>query len=110
MPATKRKKFMWTAKHRAGRRFSTEHVWTFQLYQHFVDMGKYELNMIYKFDLTRNLDGQPLQFMVKDRCAYCLLCAFPAGSYPHTASLRMMPCAAVLRCKQQVVRQLIVAP
>ena len=69
---------MWAAKHRAGRRFSTEHVWTFQLYQHFVDMGKYELNMIYKFDLTRNLDGQPLQFMVKDRYACCSHMGMPS--------------------------------
>ena len=73
---------MWAAKHRAGRRFSTEHVWTFQLFQHFVDMGKYELNMVYKFDLTRNLNGQPLQFMVKDRCA----CSFHMGM-----SSRIMP-------------------
>ena len=82
---------MWAAKHRAGRRFSTEHVWTFQLYQHFVDMGKYELNMIYKFDLTRNLDGQPLQFMVKDRCACCSRQL--VGSVDE-ASLRTVPCAA----------------
>ena len=50
-----------------GRRFDTQHVWTFHLYQHFVDMAKYELDMaMYRFDLTRNLDGQPLQFMFKD--------------------------------------------
>ena len=72
MPATKRKKYFWAGKHREGRTFDTEHVWTFQLLQHFVDMGKYELNMVYKFDLTRNLDGQPLQFMLKDRCIFWL--------------------------------------
>ena len=49
-----------------GRRYDTQNVWTFHLYQHFVDMAKYELDMVYRFDLTRNLDGQPLQFMFKD--------------------------------------------
>lgn len=70
---------MWSAKHRADRCFDTEHVWTFQLYQHFVDMGAYELNMIYNFDLTRNLDGQPLQFMLKDRCIG-LRCSVPTNN------------------------------
>lgn len=42
-------------------------MWTWQVYQHVVDMGAYELNMIYTFSLADKLDGQPLQFMVKDR-------------------------------------------
>lgn len=67
MAAQKRKKYLWSARHRGDRRFDTEHVWTFQLYQHFVDMSMYQLDMMYKFDLCRNLDGQPLQFMLKDR-------------------------------------------
>jgi hypothetical protein len=39
------------------------------MFQHFVDMSKYELDMVYRFDLADKLDGQPLQFMCKDRCA-----------------------------------------
>jgi hypothetical protein len=67
MAAGRRKRHFWDAKNRAGRCFTTEHVWTFQLYQHFVSLGSYELDMIYRFDLARHLDGQPLQFMLKDR-------------------------------------------
>jgi hypothetical protein len=69
MDALKRKKRFWDPKRRAGHSFTREHVWTFQMYQHFVDMGSYELNLMYTFDLARHLDGQPLQFMLKDRCA-----------------------------------------
>lgn len=68
MDALKRKKHFWNKRNRAGHMFTREHVWTFQMYQHFVDMGAYELNMVYGFDLGRHLDGQPLQFMLKDRC------------------------------------------
>ena len=85
---------MWAAKHRAGRRFGTEHVWTFQLFQHFVNMGKYELDMIYKFDLTRNLDGQPLQFMMKDRYAYCLLVGMSSCGMHLRDPMHRLPCAA----------------
>lgn len=67
MSPGKRKRYFWDKKHRAGRSFNTEHVWTFQLYQHFVDLGSFELNMLYRFDLSRHLDGQPLLFMLKDR-------------------------------------------
>ncbi len=70
MDALKRKKHFWDQRHRAGHDFTPEHVWTFQLYQHFVDLGSYELNILYGFDLGRHLDGQPLQFMLKDRCAH----------------------------------------
>ena len=38
------------------------------MYQHQVDMSKYQLDVALRFDLTRCLDGQPLQFMIKDRC------------------------------------------
>ncbi|KAK9834527.1 hypothetical protein WJX74_003723 [Apatococcus lobatus] len=64
--SSKRKGWMSDKRNLQGRRFDTQHVWTFHLYQHFVDMAKYELDMVYRFDLTRNLDGQPLQFMFKD--------------------------------------------
>ena len=35
--------------------------------QHFVDLSTYELDMVRRFDLSCHLDGQPLQFMMKDR-------------------------------------------
>ena len=65
--SSKRKSWMSDKRNLQGRRFDTSHVWTFHLYQHFVDMARYELDMVYRFDLTRNLDGQPLQFMFKDK-------------------------------------------
>ena len=37
------------------------------MYQHFVDMASYELDMLKRFDLACHLDGMPLQFMVKVR-------------------------------------------
>ena len=67
LPAAKRKKFFWDPKKRRDRRVTTEHVWTFTMYQHQVDMSKYQLDVALRFDLTRCLDGQPLQFMIKDR-------------------------------------------
>ena len=67
MPGGKRKKLFWDAKRRTGRSFTTEHVWTFTMYQSQVDMSRYELDVALRFDLARNLDGQPLQFMIKDR-------------------------------------------
>jgi hypothetical protein len=30
-----------------------------------VDLATYELDLIYRFDLSRHLDGQPLQFMAQ---------------------------------------------
>ena len=76
-PAAKRKRFFWSKANRAGRQFTTEHVWTWQIYQHVVDMGAYELSMIYTFNLADKLDGQPLQFMVKDRCVVWPGCHTP---------------------------------
>ena len=63
-----RKRYFWSKSNRAKHTFSTEHVYTFSLYQHFVDMSRYELDMLKRFDLGCHLDGQPLQFMVRS-CA-----------------------------------------
>jgi hypothetical protein len=42
--------------------FSTEYVWTFHLWQEYIDYASYMLNMGYSsYDLTQHLDGQPLQ-------------------------------------------------
>jgi hypothetical protein len=42
--------------------FSTEHVWTFHLWQEYIDYASYMLSLGYSsYDLTQHLDGQPLQ-------------------------------------------------
>lgn len=42
--------------------FSTDYVWTFHLWQEYIDYASYMLNMGYSsYDLTQHLDGQPLQ-------------------------------------------------
>jgi hypothetical protein len=42
--------------------FSTEYVWTFHLWQEYIDYASYMLSLGYSsYDLTQHLDGQPLQ-------------------------------------------------
>jgi len=52
-----------------NRLFTEDHVWTFTIYQSQVDLASYSLDVGLRFDLTNHLDGQPLQFMMKDRSA-----------------------------------------
>ncbi|CAL8462121.1 g1652 [Coccomyxa elongata] len=78
MDALQRKHHFWDRRNRARRSFTKGHVWTFQMYQHFVDLSTYELNMLYCFDLGRHLDGQPLQLMMKDRASGKYLFSFQA--------------------------------
>ena len=52
--------------------------------QHVIDMGRYELNMFRRFELASRLDGQPLQFMVKDQATEQYLFNFEAW---HTSLL-----------------------
>lgn len=59
-----RKAFFSRRGNRSGRVFSTDHVYTFYLYQHLVDLSQYRLNMVGSFDLTSHLNGQPLRFMM----------------------------------------------
>eukprot|EP01025_Chloroclados_australasicus_P040177 TRINITY_DN4183_c1_g1_i1.p1 TRINITY_DN4183_c1_g1~~TRINITY_DN4183_c1_g1_i1.p1 ORF type:complete len:361 (+),score=25.14 TRINITY_DN4183_c1_g1_i1:224-1306(+) len=47
-------------------KFQPGQTWTFHIWQHLVDLSKYELNLLTQWDLTRYLDGQPIQFMAKD--------------------------------------------
>jgi hypothetical protein len=49
------------------KEFDTEHVYTFHIHQHMVDLSTFHLHLLRKFDLVRYLDGQPLQTMMKDR-------------------------------------------
>lgn len=67
MSGPSRKQHFTSGARRQGKSFDTSHVWTFTMYQHFVDMSTYELNMVRRFDLAGHLDGQPLQFMMKHR-------------------------------------------
>lgn len=65
--SSRRQKYFWSPENRRQMTFTCEHVWTFCIYQSQVDMSKYSLNVGLQFDLSRHLDGQPLQFMMKDR-------------------------------------------
>ena len=69
MPAGRRRSFFYNQRNRAGRVYDTRNVWTFHLWQHFVDMLEMELDMLGRWDLARHLDGQPLRFMMENRCA-----------------------------------------
>uniref|UniRef100_A0A383VBM9 Domain of unknown function at the cortex 1 domain-containing protein n=1 Tax=Tetradesmus obliquus TaxID=3088 RepID=A0A383VBM9_TETOB len=52
---------------RQGRCFDTEHVWTFQVYDHVCDYGSFLLPIpFFKVDLVQVLDGQPMQLLLKD--------------------------------------------
>lgn len=64
-PAATRKRYFSSKSARQGRVFNTEHVYTFYLYQHLVDISEYDLHMVKRFDLSRHLDGQPMSFMLK---------------------------------------------
>jgi len=70
---SKRQKVFRDAKMRTDRVFTEQHVWTFTMYQSQVDMARYGLDVGLRFDLTNHLDGQPLQFMMKDRFRCCLV-------------------------------------
>ena len=43
--------------------YTTEHVWTFHIWQHAVDLAAYKLAVIFKPSLIQYLDGQPLAFL-----------------------------------------------
>lgn len=47
--------------------FDMDHVWTFHIHQHMVDLSTFTLFILRHFDITHYLDGQPLQSMIKDR-------------------------------------------
>lgn len=47
--------------------FDMDHVWTFHIHQHMVDLSSFTLYVLKQFDITYYLDGQPLQSMIKDR-------------------------------------------
>lgn len=79
--AEKRKRHFCSLANLGERTFTTEHVWTFEVCQHLVDMSRYELDVLQRFDLCRHLDGQPTQFQVKDRCGLNSF-SFPTPEMP----------------------------
>ncbi|CAD7702563.1 unnamed protein product [Ostreobium quekettii] len=63
-----RKKMMSDVRNRTGRKFDTEHVYTFHFWQHLLDLSTFELDLnIKQFSLSRHLGGQPLQLMAKTK-------------------------------------------
>ena len=62
LTVSSRRRYFQVAAHRQALPFSTEYVWTFHLWQEYIDYASYMLNMGYSsYDLTQHLDGQPLQ-------------------------------------------------
>ncbi len=60
--AAARTKHFASSKHRASHTFDTEHVWTFHIWQQFIDFSDYELSLgLTSYDLPQHLDGQPMQ-------------------------------------------------
>lgn len=74
--SARRKAFFSRRPNRSGRVFSTEHVYTFYLYQHLVDLSQYRLHMVGSFDLTSHLNGQPLRFMMTNEATGETCCSF----------------------------------
>ncbi|WIA11789.1 hypothetical protein OEZ85_011882 [Tetradesmus obliquus] len=64
----KRRKWCDVPKHLAGKQFSTEHVYTFHIWQHLIDFSTYKLSVggFVNLDLTHALNCQPLQLTCKD--------------------------------------------
>ncbi|KAF8065930.1 hypothetical protein HT031_002991 [Scenedesmus sp. PABB004] len=62
-----RRKLFQSAGARARAVFEPGLVWTFHLWQEYIDYAHYLLSLGYSsYDLTQHLDGQPLQVMLKD--------------------------------------------
>jgi hypothetical protein len=66
--------------------FDTQHVWTFHLWQEFLDYAQYTLALSYStYDLSQHLDGQPLQVSMQQ------LSVLPRESGSEKAYLHMAP-------------------
>uniref|UniRef100_A0A383VSP2 Domain of unknown function at the cortex 1 domain-containing protein n=1 Tax=Tetradesmus obliquus TaxID=3088 RepID=A0A383VSP2_TETOB len=66
--AAKRKKWCDVPKNLEGLMLDTEHVYTFHIWQHFIDFSAYKFSVggLCKLDLAGPLNGQPLQLTVYD--------------------------------------------
>jgi hypothetical protein len=64
LTVSSRRRYFQTASNR-HMPFSTEYVWTFHLWQEYIDYASYMLNLGYSsYDLAQHLDGQPLQVCI----------------------------------------------
>eukprot|EP01023_Acetabularia_acetabulum_P034283 TRINITY_DN32189_c0_g2_i1.p1 TRINITY_DN32189_c0_g2~~TRINITY_DN32189_c0_g2_i1.p1 ORF type:complete len:353 (+),score=35.84 TRINITY_DN32189_c0_g2_i1:159-1217(+) len=61
-----RKRILQSHHVRKKVKFQPGQTWTFHIWQHLVDFSQYELHLLTTWDLSRYLDGQPIQFMSKD--------------------------------------------
>jgi hypothetical protein len=66
--AAKRKKWCDVPKNLDGLMLDTEHVYTFHIWQHFIDFSAYTFSVggLCNLDLAGPLNGQPLQLTVYD--------------------------------------------
>uniref|UniRef100_A0A383VT33 Domain of unknown function at the cortex 1 domain-containing protein n=1 Tax=Tetradesmus obliquus TaxID=3088 RepID=A0A383VT33_TETOB len=66
--AAKRKKWCDVPKNLEGLMLDTEHVYTFHIWQHFIDFSAYKFSVggLCNLDLAGPLNGQPLQLTVYD--------------------------------------------
>jgi len=56
-----------SSANRQGRCFSTDHVWTFQMYDHTLNYATFHLNVpFFKLDMVQVLGGRPMRLMIKD--------------------------------------------
>jgi hypothetical protein len=63
-----RRRLFMADRHRRGRAFTTDHIWTFSIWQQVIDVPGYYLDLVVQhYDIIQHLDGQPLQCMVKDK-------------------------------------------
>ncbi|KAI8462314.1 MAG: hypothetical protein J3K34DRAFT_194539 [Monoraphidium minutum] len=62
MAAEARRKHFMNERHLEGRRYDTNHVWTFYIWQQVIDVAGYFLDLVVQqYDMVQHLDGQPLQ-------------------------------------------------
>jgi hypothetical protein len=68
LTAAKRKKWCDVPKNLEGLMLDTQHVYTFHIWQHFIDFSAYKFSVggLCNLDLAGPLNGQPLQLTVYD--------------------------------------------
>ncbi|KIY98979.1 hypothetical protein MNEG_8986 [Monoraphidium neglectum] len=70
MPSESRRRHFMAERNRRARTFSTEHVWTFCIWQQVIDYAGYYLDLLVQnYDVIQHMDGQPLQAMMKDKAS-----------------------------------------
>ncbi|GMI59542.1 hypothetical protein ScalyP_jg12009 [Parmales sp. scaly parma] len=66
--AAQRKKILSNTRHNQLFEYDTDHVYTFDFFQHLLDVSNYALNVkIANVKLVSSLDGQPIQIMAKTK-------------------------------------------